>query len=95
MPNNADKGMLEDFLTDLVQEDDLLLTHAKTATDEAIRIEHQFPIVQWSKAVIHTWLAWQKSPGLPFGTALTARYLRHDTPTALDFVNWFRQLYGI
>jgi hypothetical protein len=95
MPNNADKGVLEDFLTELVQEGDQLLAHARTATDEAIRIDRQFPIVQRSKAVIHTWLAWQESPGLPFGTALTARYLRHDTPTALAFVAWFTQLFGI
>src|SRR5436190_24268592 len=27
-----------------------------------------------SKALIHTWLAWQEKPGRPLGLAITARY---------------------
>jgi hypothetical protein len=50
--------------------------------------ERKFP-----KARIHTWLSWQENPGLPFGTAITAAYLSHDSPEALKFVAWFKKLF--
>lgn len=31
--------------------------------------------------------------GLPYGTAITARCLGHDSPAALGFVEWFRRLF--
>jgi len=45
------------------------------------------------KSTLHTWLAWQETPGLPFGTALRAEFFRHDTEDALRFVAWFRRLF--
>lgn len=95
MPNNSDKGMLEDFLHDLIGEGDKLLPIAKDATKTAIKTDPRFAEVHEPKAIIHTWLAWQKNPGLPFGTAITAHYFRHDTEVAIAFVKWFRNLFGV
>ena len=53
----------------------------------------KFPKKYFSKAQLHTWLAWQAEPGMPFGTALTAACFASDTPKALDFVNWFKRLF--
>ena len=47
------------------------------------------------KAVLHTWLAWQQVPGLPYGTAMRARYFRDDSPAAQAFVSWFRTVFSI
>lgn len=45
------------------------------------------------KSALHTWLAWQEEPGLPFGTALRAQVFRHDSEDALRFVAWFNRLF--
>lgn len=95
MPNNLDVGMLEDFLQGLIADGDKLLPIAREATTNAMATELRFPKIHEPKALIHTWLAWQEKPGLPFGTAITATYFRHDTTTALAFVAWFRNLFQI
>lgn len=95
MPNNTDTGMLEDFLRDLIAEGDKLLPIAKDATRNALKTDPRFAAVHEPKAVIQTWLAWQKNPGLPIGTAITAHCFRHDTEVANAFVKWFRDLFGV
>lgn len=93
MPDNQRSGALEDFLADLVDPDDRLLPHARQATKEARMLGAEFREPDTKKAVIHSWLAWQRVPGLPYGTALRARYFRHDTAVADSFVDWFQRLY--
>jgi len=46
-----------------------------------------------SKAVIHTWLAWQEKPGRPLGTAITARYLDPNVPQVDVLVSWLKKLF--
>ena len=95
MPNNTDDGMLEHFLQELIQQDDLLLPIATKATAEASATDRRFPVVHTQKAIIHTWLAWQKDPGLQLGMAITSNSFRYDRPHAISFVNWFRTLFGL
>ena len=99
MPDNRQEGergegTLERFLETLVQEADPLLPHAREATRRA-KTEHgaSYPDGDVKKAVLHAWLAWQKEPGLPYGTAIKARYFRHDSPAARSFVDWFRRVF--
>jgi hypothetical protein len=93
--NNTDSGNLEDLVETLVPEGDTLLGHAQSATDDAAKLGAAFSAGDGKKAVLHCWLAWQKEPGKPFGTALQAHFFRHDSPEALRFVKWFKRLYGI
>jgi len=95
MPDNQHDGTLETFLHELIDEQDPLINHAESATDLAKQRGAKFPDSARLKAVIHTWLAWQEKPGLPYGTAMQARYFRPDSPVAARFVAWFKQLYGI
>jgi len=95
MPDNEHDGTLETFLRSLIEERDRLIGHAGAATDRAKQLGAGFPEVRQSKAVMHAWLAWQEQPGLPYGAAVTAQYFRHDSPAALAFIAWFKQLYGI
>lgn len=95
MPDNRRSGALEDFLADLVDPGDRLLSHAQKATGEAQTLGAKFREGDTQKAVIHAWLAWQRKPGRPYGTAIRARYFSHDTPAADNFVNWFRRLYQV
>ena len=47
------------------------------------------------KAVLHTWLAWQKEPGRPYGVAIKARYFGATSAAADQFLAWFEQVFGV
>ncbi|TGG93643.1 MAG: hypothetical protein ERJ67_04055 [Aphanocapsa feldmannii 277cV] len=93
MPDNQREGALEQFLADLVKDNDALLPVAERATATAAESGAEFPAVDRQKAVLHTWLAWQKKPGLPYGTAICAEYFRDDSPSALAFVDWYKRVF--
>ena len=94
MPDNHRSGALEEFLMDLVaNEEKRLLLLAKAATRGALCLGAACGKARQRKAVLHAWLAWQRKPGLPYGTAITARYFGHDSPAALGFVDWFRRVF--
>ena len=95
MPDNQHDGKLETFLRTLIDAGDPLIDHATSATDRAKQLGAEFPKVDQIKALMHTWLAWQKEPGRPFGTAIRARFFRHDSTAAQAFVAWFKRLYRI
>lgn len=94
MPDNRGSGALEEFLGGLVDNKDALLELAETSTTIASERGATFRDTHRRKAVLHTWLAWQQRPGLPYGLAITARYFRHDSPAALAFVEWFRRVFA-
>jgi hypothetical protein len=73
MPNNQTCGILEDFLSFLVPTPNPLLDHARESLNTIPDEHRQFATNDTSKALIHTWLAWQEEPGRPFGTAISAR----------------------
>ena len=93
MPDNRRSGALEEFLRDLVEGGDPLLPLADESTGYATERGARFPDTARRKAVLHAWLAWQESPGLPYGSAIRARYFGHDSAAALAFVDWFRRVF--
>lgn len=109
MPDcQTDHAKLEDLIRTLVPDRDPLWPHAQECTKKAATIvaEHNaktspqeewtcFKDVDRSKAEVHAWLAWQRSPGVPFGTALKGEILRHDSEKAKSFLCWLGRLYGI
>lgn len=96
MPDNQQEGALEDFLTTLVEEADKLMPHAQASTTQAKKSHGaNFSDVNEKKAVLHAWLAWQEEPGLPYGTAIRARYFRQDSAAAERFVAWFRRVFKL
>ena len=95
MPNNKIPGMLEDFVSLLVPENDLLWPMADTILQQVMQQECRFPQNHRIKAHIHTWLAWQEEPGKPLGQALTARYLDANSPHAQELITWIRKLFDL
>lgn len=92
MPNNQDCGMLEDFCGELAQPESLAF--ARQCVEEAQRKNvTTFKKVHYSKAVIHTYLAWQDEPGYPLGKAITSHALSADKDIAQRFTNWLRRLF--
>lgn len=92
MPDNRKPGMLEDFLMEMAE------TNALDAASQCVDIAKEkdlctFKSSHLSKAVIHTYLAWQDEPGRPLGQAITAHALRPDTPTAELFAQWLRTFF--
>jgi len=99
MPNDMTRGgALEDFALQLIPASDQLLAKAHRTLDEVEQLagveEQRYIPAHRSKALIHTWLAWQQSPGLPMGTEIKAGYLRHDAPLALAFIAWLQRLFN-
>ena len=54
-----------------------------------------FLTYRWPRRNCIPWLAWQEEPGLPYGSAIRARYFGHDSEAARSFVTWFCLLFGI
>ncbi|HEV7515425.1 MAG TPA: DUF3226 domain-containing protein [Thermoanaerobaculia bacterium] len=94
MPDNSQPGNLESFLSRLIPEGDALWPYAGEVVGEARTRGARCKEKDHLKGALHTWLAWQVDPGLPFGTALRAKVFQHDTPDAVRFVSWFRRLFG-
>lgn len=94
MPDNSRQGAIEEFLLELIRPNDPLLEHAARATGQASAIGATFPETARRKAELRAWLAWQESPGLPYGSALGAGYFDSDRTVADPFVNWFTRLFG-
>jgi hypothetical protein len=92
-PNNQSDGILEDFVRSLVPVDCPLLSRAESAVAEIPSAQRRFVDVATPKAVIHTWLAWQKDPGTPFGTAIKAKFLDGHVADAEVLVKWLRELF--
>ncbi|MCX6647209.1 MAG: hypothetical protein NTY09_12755 [bacterium] len=93
MPNNMDNGILEDFLKFLVPDNSLLFEHVKSSVEGIPENEIKFRALDQSKVLIHTWLAWQEKPGLPYGLAITAKFLDPDAPQVDILVEWLNRLF--
>ena len=94
MPNNHLIGTLESFIQWMVPEQDPLWPHAKDSTKTAMILQQNFKNQDLPKAELHTWLAWQKKPGTPYGQAITAKFLDSDVQEITPFLQWLSQLFN-
>lgn len=95
MPNNQIPGMLEDFVAHLIPADDTLYPKAQAILQEIETAGiNRYTSIHHPKALIHTWLAWQETPGIPMGQAITAQVLSYNATIAIAFINWLTQLFG-
>ena len=89
MPNNRDSGAVENFLLELIPEDDTLLPLAESCLENVPEEERP----DEAKALVRTWLAWQDEPGRPLGPAITEGYFDLDEELAQRFIDWARRLF--
>jgi hypothetical protein len=92
MPDNTSPGRLEDFLHYLVRPGDSLWDRAGDAIDQLPVELRRFKDAYRTKAQMHTWLAWQKEPGMRMGQAVTRGVLDPRSSNADIFVAWLRRL---
>lgn len=93
MPDNRAPGILEDFLRFMAPTASALFQYAEASVDGIPPAERRFRDVDRPKALMHTWLAWQETPGRPFGTAITAQFLDPAVPETAAFARWLRSLF--
>ncbi|MBW4511098.1 MAG: hypothetical protein KME64_31965 [Scytonematopsis contorta HA4267-MV1] len=94
MPDNQLPGMLENFVARLISADDELLIKAELFLQEVEQAGlNRYTLIHNPKALIHTWLACQETPGMPMGQAITSQVLSYNSPLALVFVEWLRRLF--
>ncbi len=95
MPNNQLPGMLEDFVGYLIPPEDKLKDKAEAILTE---IENEginkYSLTHKQKALIYTWLAWQKKPEMPMGQAITAQVLSNNSEIANIFITWLKRLFN-
>lgn len=94
MPDNQTDGTLEGFLSNLVPSEDARWDHAQESVTLAKEKGAEFPDNLVKKANLHTWLAWQREPGLRFGTAIKAGYFATDQQLVTNFYAWFENLFN-
>ncbi len=95
MPDNKLPGMMEDFISFLGPQSDELWSLAVNTVEEAIKQKCNFHPSYKSKAYLHTWLAWQETPGRPLGQAITLKYVDANATHAQQLITWFRKLFDL
>ncbi len=94
MPDNTNSGYLEHFYEQLISPSDKMLIRAKSEVAKIIQEkENRFSETHRQKAIIHTWLSWQETVGLPLGTAMNKSYINKHTPIALKFIEWMKNTF--
>lgn len=94
MPDNSLPGMIEDFVSYLVPENDDLWSIAKESVENIENSKKKFKNNHFCKAHIHTWLAWQEDPGTPLGLSITKKYLNAENDSCKPFLSWVSNLFG-
>jgi hypothetical protein len=94
MPDNENPGALEDFLKTLAEQKGLGVAEqcvAKAKEESVARFKKQ----HHSKAVVHTYIAWQDKPGLPFRLGFENEAFDPHAPLAKAFVSWLTNLFDL
>ena len=93
MPNNADDGMLEDWiLLSLHPQEAALMQHAKTSIDQ-IPGGPKFKPLRRSKAEVATWLAWQAEPDHGLWQAAKPDLLDDTAPQLQALKTWLMRVF--
>lgn len=96
MPNNKSNGMLEDFLLFLAKNDTDMLSFVDHSIDDLSSAGlKRFSDSHYSKARVHTYLAWQKEPGCSLASAIEKKYFDADNELAKKFVCWMKSLFNV
>ena len=93
MPDNATPGELENFVAELVPNDDPVWPLAEQYIDGIPSEHRQFTKGKKLRAKIHAWLATRKEPR-KMGLALSAKDLDTGVPLAGELADWLRKLFG-
>ena len=93
MPDNQSPGELEDFLKEMIPNDDSVWPLAQRYIEDIPPEHRKFQEAKRLRAQVHAWLAAQENPRPPW-QAIGARDLAIDGPLCVRFAAWMRDLFG-
>ncbi len=93
MPNNRDSGALEDFYLKLATNINTkfingLINQAKSKNLTSFKPQHR------KKAIMHTYFAWQDTPGMPLHSSINKIALDNEAGIADKFKSWLIELFS-
>jgi len=89
MPDNRQRGQLEDFVASMIPQDDPVWPLARRYVESIPEPGRPKTII---KAQVHAWLAARSEP-LPMGTAIKAGEFDTSVPQVDDLIQWLRRLF--
>ena len=92
MPNNTSPGELENFVSEMIPDDDPVWPLSEDYIDGIPQANRKFTEKKILRAKIHAWLATREDPR-QMGTAIGARDLHTDGTLSTTFANWLRKLF--
>lgn len=94
MPDNNGNGYLEHLVAKLAPQQDAIWQQAvATVNSLRQRTDCKFTEIRKQKALVYTWLAWQKEPGKPIGLGVQANYFNANATEADAFVGWIQNVF--
>ena len=92
MPDNTSPGELENFVSEMIPNDDPVWPRSQSYIDGIPKSDRKFIEKKIPRAKVHAWLATREEPR-KMGVAIRAQDLRVDGPLSTRFANWLRQLF--
>ena len=92
MPDNTSPGELENFVSEMIPNDDPVWPRSQSYIDAIPEDDRKFIEKKVPRAKVHAWLATREEPR-KMGVAIRAQDLRVDGPLSTRFANWLRQLF--
>ena len=92
MPDNTSPGELENFVSEMIPNDDPVWPRSQSYIDGIPKSGRKFTEKKVPRAKVHAWLATREEPR-KMGVAIRARDLHVDGPLSTRFANWLRQLF--
>ena len=94
MPNNADDGMLENWIKHCLHPNEAILYQHGEKSIETIPSGSKFQPLNRTKAEVATWLAWQKKPGHGLYNAVNTDLLNTDAPLFKKLQAWLEYVFA-
>ncbi|MCP4131242.1 MAG: hypothetical protein GY754_09700 [bacterium] len=95
MPDHAHNGMLEDFILQNIklniEDQKKLLEYAKESINKLpVKLFSEY---QDAKALVCTWLSWQKRPGQTLDVAVNGDLLNLESPEMKGLLKWLKDVF--
>jgi hypothetical protein len=95
MPDNHRPGALEDLVREMMPREACQYVEKTVAQAQQDGVT-TFKDPHWSKAIVHTYLAWQDEPGKPMGISITNANLQPEQcPAAQLLAKWLDTLFSL
>ena len=92
MPDNASPGELEDFVTEMIPDEEPVWPLSEHYIDSIPKLDRKFPKNKILRTKVHAWLATRKKPG-QMGLAIRHKDLDVTGPLSTAFADLLQELF--